>query len=412
MKMTFKSYSWLLLLFLLCSNSFGQINQYNYKRELNGISEQWHKVVLPNEVFGKVSQNLSDIRIFGIKENNDTIEAPYLLRLTNDKVSNKDIAFKVINDSWNDKGYYFTFEIPSTEPINQIKLDFGQENFDWRLKVEGSQNQKEWFTITENYRILSIKNRITDFQFTKLTFPSSKYRFFRLLIDSKEKPDLKVASISQQEISKGFLRNYPIKNISTKENKQSKQTEIDIELQSPVPVSKIKIDILDTFDYYRPVTIKYLTDSFKTEKGWKYRYNTLTSGTLNSIEKKHFKFNSTTFQKIKIFIHNHDNQALDIGSINVKGYAHELVARFTEPATYFLTYGNNKAVKAQYDIAQFADKIPKKLTAIEIGNEMTIEKEGISVTEPLFKNKNWLWAIMIFIILLLGWFSLKMMRKD
>jgi hypothetical protein len=29
---------------------------------------------------------------------------------------------------------------------------------------------------------------------------------------------------------------------------------------------------------------------------------------------------------------------------------------------------------------------------------------------PLFKNKAWLWAIMIIIILILGWFSVRMLK--
>ena len=132
-----------------------------------------------------------------------------------------------------------------TETINQIKLEFEQQNFDWQLKLEGSQNQQEWFTIVDDYRILSIKNGLTDFQFTKLNFPNSKYRFFRLLIDSKEKPDLKSVSITQQIITDGVFRNYLIRKTVIQENRQTKQTIIDIELQSPVPVSYIKINAIN-----------------------------------------------------------------------------------------------------------------------------------------------------------------------
>lgn len=401
-----------ILLILQYSFSYGQIEQYNFKRELKGISEQWHKIILPNEVFGKVSQELTDIRIFGIKTSNDTVEVPYLLRLASEKTFIKDVAFNTLNTSQNEKGYYFTFEIPTTEPINQIKLDFKQKNFDWRVKVEGSQNQSEWFTIIENYRILSIKNEITDFQFTKLTLPSSKYRFFRLFIDSKEKPELTSASIVQQEITNGTFRNYGIKKFGIKENKETKQTEIDIELQMPVPISYLKIKIKDSFDYYRPITIKYLNDSTKTEQGWKYNYNTLASGTLNSVEKNEFKFSSKTLQKLKILIHNQDNQPLTIDTLNVMGYEHEILARFTDQATYFLTYGNKIAARPNYDIDRFTDKVPLTLTKLEIGNELIIEKEQISETVPLFKNKTWLWGIISLTILVLGWFTTKMMRKE
>lgn len=400
------------LLFIACSFSYGQINEYSYKRELKGRSEQWHKIILPNEVFGKLSQDLVDIRICGITAGNDTIEAPFLLRLATEKVSSKEVIFKTLNTSHNNKGYYFTFEIPTTEPINQIKLEFSQKNFDWKIKLEGSQNQIDWFTIAENYRILSIKNEITDFQFTKLTFPSSKYRFFRLQIDSKEKPELTVASIAQNEITDGTLRNYIIKKLKTKENRKTKQTEIDFELQMPVPVSLLIINVKDSFDYYRPITIKYLTDSIKTEKGWKYNYSTLTSGTLNSIEKNEFKFSSTTVQKLKIFIYNQDNQPLRIDTIKVKGYEHELIARFTEQASYFLIYGNKIEVSPHYDLDRFTDKVPETLLTLELGYEQKIEKEEAPLIKPLFKNKTWLWTIMSFIIIMLGWFSVKMIRKN
>jgi hypothetical protein len=401
-----------LLLILHCSYSYGQIEQYNFKRELKGISEQWHRIILPDEVFGKVSQELTDIRIFGITKSNDTVEVPYLFRLASEKTFVKDVVFKTINTSQKDKGFYFTFEIPATEPINQIKLDFKQNNFDWRVKLEGSQNQSEWFTIIENYRILSINNEITDFKFTQLNFPSSKYRFFRLFIDSKEKPELTSASIAQQEITNGTSRNYSIKKFGKKENRETKQTEIDIELQMPVLISYLKITIKDSFDYYRPITIKYLNDSTKTEQGWKYNYITLASGTLNSVDKNEFKFSSKTAQKLKILIHNQNNQPLTIDTLIVKGYEHEILARFTEQASYVLTYGNKIAARPNYDIDHFTDKIPITLTTLDIGNELIIEKELVSEKAPLFKNKTWLWGIISLTILVLGWFSIKMMRKD
>jgi hypothetical protein len=388
------------------------MTEYNYKRELKGVADQWHKIILPNELFGKTSQNLTDVRIFGLTESNDTIEAPYLLRLTTEKISSKDVVFKTLNASHSDKGYYFTFEIPTIESINQIKLDFNQENFDWRITLEGSQDQNEWFTVAENYRILSIKNNQTDFQFTKLAFPSSKYRFFRVFIDSKEKPELSVASITQNDITDGSFRKYNVKKFNAKENKQTKQTEIDVELELPVRVSSINIGVSDTFDYYRPVTIEYLTDSFKTEQGWKYNYSILTSGTLNSIEKNEFQFGSTTVQKLKIYIDNQDNQPLTIETIGVKGYIHELIARFIDQASYYLTYGNKRTGRPNYDIERFTDNIPETLTTLDLGDELTIEKEEVLVTDPLFKNKTWLWTIMTVIILLLGWFSVKMIRKN
>ena len=399
-------------LLLFCSHSFGQIADYNYKRELKRISGQWHRISLPNEIFGKISNNLNDLRIIGVTASNDTVEAPYLLRSTSEKLSEKQIPFKLLNVSINENRYYFTFEIPTSDPINQIDLHFKQQNFDWKVKLEGSQNQNEWFTLIDNYRIISIKNQLTDFHFTKLTFPDSKYRFFRISFTSKEKPELTATSITQNENESGTYRNYPVRKINITENTKARQTEIDLELQLPVPVNQLKIDIKDNYDYYRPITITYLTDSFKTQQGWKYNYKTLTSGIVNSGGENEFTFNGTITQKLKIYIHNQDNTPLKIGKIQTNGHVYELFARFTEPATYFLVYGNKNAKKPNYDISRFTEKIPKTLTEIELGNEQTIKSGKQQSSVPLFQNKIWLWVIMTVIIILLGWFSLNMIRKN
>lgn len=393
----------------LCSYSFGQVNEYGYKRELTGIKDPWHKIILPDEIFAKLSPDLSDIRIFGFTEKHDTIEAPYILKIATEKKTEKNVVSKLINRSKNEKGYYFTFEVPTENTINKILLDFKEKNFDWRVNLEGSHDQKEWFSIIDGYRILSIKNELTDFQFTKLIFTDSRYRYYRLLINSEKKPELITAKISMNENTGGSFKKY---NNSAKiaEDRPAKQTIINIGLSSPVPVSYIKIFFQNKIDYYRPVTINYVMDSFKTDNGWNYNYGTLSSGTLNSIEKNEFLFNSIVLKKMQIIIENRDNVPLKIDSLVVQGYVHELIARFIEPAMYFLTYDNQLAAKPNYDIAQFADNIPTTLSALKIGNEVLLLQEP--KREPLFKNKAWLWVVMIIIILLLGWFSMRMMKSE
>jgi hypothetical protein len=390
----------------------GQMQQYDFKRELNGINAQWHTITLPDEVFGKTKHNLNDIRIYGIKPNKDTIEAPYLLKVSKDKVTDNNVRFNLINTAQTRHGYYFIFEVPSLETINQINLFFKQQNFDWRVQLEGSQDLNQWFTIIKDYRILSIVNEVSNFQFTKLLFPHSKYRYFRLLVESEEKSELTTAEVLQHQTIAGTFNNYYISKWTVNENNSTKQSEIDIELAKPLPVSHIKIDVKDKFDYYRPIEIKYLSDSVKTEKGWKYEYRTLFSGTMHSLEKNEFVWSNVTTQQLKVYITNQNNQALNIHAVEVKGYVHELLARFTEPATYYLVYGHKSGSKPVYDINYFADKIPQNLTALTLGEELVIDKEKTLGTEPLFKNKLWLWCIMGLIVLVLGWFSLKMMKSE
>ena len=88
--------------------SYGQISEYSYKWELTGITDQWHRIILPKEVFGKTSQSLRDFRIYGVTKDKDTIEAPFLLRIDREQIRVKNVAFETLNTSQNKKGHYIT----------------------------------------------------------------------------------------------------------------------------------------------------------------------------------------------------------------------------------------------------------------------------------------------------------------
>ena len=110
MKKRVKIAIWLIMFLGSYSQSYGQMETYDYKRELNGIQNQWHSIILPNDLFGKASHNLADVRLFGISANKDTLEAPYIIRVKTEKSISNEIGFNALNASYNDKGSYFTFE--------------------------------------------------------------------------------------------------------------------------------------------------------------------------------------------------------------------------------------------------------------------------------------------------------------
>ena len=58
-----------------------------------------------------------------------------------------------------------------------MNLKFSEKNYDWMLRLEGSHDQKEWFNIVEDYRILSIKNEQTNYSFGDVTFPNSNVTY-------------------------------------------------------------------------------------------------------------------------------------------------------------------------------------------------------------------------------------------
>ncbi|WP_131539872.1 DUF3999 family protein [Pedobacter nototheniae] len=389
-----------------------QINQYQYKRNLKGINSTWHNIELPAQIFKNLEPDFEDIRIYGFN-GKDTLEVPYLLKQRSNQTSQKEIPFKLINQSHNQNGYYFTLQAAKTSTINQIDLNFKQNNFDWKATLEGSNNGTEWFTILKDYRILSIKNKDTDYQFTKLNFTDAAYSYFRVQLKSSEQPTLLSAKTLLIDTVKGTYQDIKYTGYQLKNNSKTKQSTIEVTLPNAVPLSYIKVNTQSDFDFYRPIKIELATDSFKTDKGIKYNYTNVYEGIISSLENPVFNFKNSITSKIKITIENYDNKPLILNSVELKGNVYDLIARFDNPKLdYALYYKNNKAATPAYDIANFERKIPANLTTLTIGKEEKNETFYTdSIEQPLFINKYWLWALMAAIIALLGWFSYKMLKN-
>ncbi len=405
MKINFKLLFVFLFLFYLVP---AQISHYQYRRALNGAKDQWNQIVLPDSIFSKVRPDLKDIRIMGVTGSNDSIEIPFLLDIADEEYQRKAIPFNLINESGVTLGYYLTFEAPEMNPINEISIDFKQVNFDWRVNLEGSMDNKTWSPVLNDFRMLSIRNHITQFKFTKLVFPETKYRFYRLLFKTKQKPELASTKVIFNEVVKGEVKKYKVQSFESLDLPELKQTVIDVTLPIMVPVNGIDIYTNDSHDYYRPITIKYLSDSVKTAKGWQHNYKTLSESVLSSIEKRVFEFSSTLATKLKITIENQDNLPLKIDSVQVQGIVHKLIAKFNNDESYYLLYGKKRSKRAKYDKDLFEGKVPATLNNCSIGAEEMVLTEPYQ--NPFFKYKIWLWIIVCLVLIVGARYMLKKNR--
>lgn len=384
--------------------------QSHYERSIEGMPESWNKIVLPDGVFGKVTSNFSDIRIIGVNSESDTTEAPYLVKILSEVTEEAEIPFETINQTSNANGHFYTFKVATAQAFNELKLDFSESNFDWKVKLEGSQDQKEWFTVLEDYRIVAIENEQTEYRFTQLKFPKVQYDFLRIQIQNDKKPKLRSATIKERKNVEGSKRTYALQNWSVRQNE--KQTLLDIQLKEKVPVSRLKVKVKETTDFYRPLSIQYLRDSVKTDKGWKYAYRTISTDVLSSIGDQEFTFFPEITNKIRLLVRNDDNEPLDIEFVELSGDTHELWTRLKPNYQYTLQYGNHKLHAPNYDIARFRDKIPAVLPSLKLGKEVWVTEAEAPIATPLFENQLWLWAILLVIIGVLGRFTLKMLSKN
>lgn len=404
------------LLLFTVSNSFAQLNTYNYNRKLDKVTkEDYYTIPLSPEIIAHSKTGLNDLRIYNISEN-DTVEVPFMLALHGDKTEEKPVSFQLINDVTHLKCCSFiTLKMEKAQVINTITLDILEDNFDKMLTVEGSNDNKEWFTIAGHLRIVGFNNSKIKFRSNTIHFPSSEYNYFRIKFDDDASPRIEVinAYASVINTTKGIFDELNIQNKKQTEDKQQKTSEIILDLKDSYMLSYIKLKSRRKEDFYRNINIYISTGTYHTPKGDEEAWQMVNSGEIVSDQENTFALQNVQAAKIRIDIINYDNQPITLDDINIYSEKAELTARLPASDNLYLAYGRDAAPAPVYDLVHFRDKIPSNLNIVNTGTELF--KGSIATpktTEPLIKNKMWLWIIMGVLILLISFFAMSMIRKE
>ena len=398
-----------LIMVVMISTTYGQKIDFNFRQKLSASdSASWYSIELPNPIFKNLNRQFTDLRIYQFNEK-DTTEAPYLLTIHEQQLTEGTFELPAINQSKKDDVQYLTFELKKDQKVNYLKLEFKEENFDGYASIEGSADQKEWFEIERGQRIISIQNNNTQFTSSDLHFNLINFKYLRIQLSVDKTLTLTNATFKEQTIVPGIYSNIPLAWKETID-KSVKQSIITIDLKESQPVTKLLVEVEEKQDYYRPFRFEVLTDSTKAPKGWQYFYETLTSGYLTSLESNDFNFQLSVGRKFRLVIDHADNRPIKIKNITASKPKIDLIARLQTGNNNYLYYGSNYAGQPNYDLVVFKDKIPTEAPLLSLSTEekLTKEKEPVSA---LIENKLWLWLAMGLIIGLLGFFTIRMMGK-
>jgi hypothetical protein len=385
----------------------GQENRFAYKRKItNATNEDWHSIKLPADIYRNLQTDFSDVRILEIA-GNDTLETPYLLDILDTEIIKQDVTLSAINQSQKGNEYFLTF-LNEGYKVNYLYLSFNEANYFGTAKVEGSNDRRKWFDLAQDEKIFSIQNARENYASSIINFPLTDYEYIRLTIASKDKLTFSSAAFRMDEIRLGEFDEVP-STFSVSTDKKSKRTVVDVVLDQYRPVSNVLLEISKRNDYYRHMTIETLYDSTKTERGWIRNYQTVSGNLITSFKPNQFAIPFTMTNRLRLTIENFDNPPLSISEIKINGARVQLRAKLKNTNS-FLFYGSDGLFKPTYEIEHFKEKVPMNPQEATLGTEENIAPMKIPI-HAIFENKIWLWGILISVIALLGFFTLRMMRK-
>lgn len=316
--------------FIFCYVSvFAQ--QFTHKAALSKVNQKvYYQIHIPNQIRALTEPDLKDLRI--LDEQNKQV--PYKVKHTDyktDETTFEQYAFtKKNNDFIVNKG--------SKKVINYMVLKLKNTAITKYYTLSGSNNQKEWFAITDTCS-LSLNNNSKTSVYWPIYFPLNDYQFIKLSINNAVSAPVNIETI-------GYYKNQFVINELDKIEKyyqslpgtEGKTTTIKLTIPNKQQIDEIRFKVNGPNYYNRNVAI-YKNIMVKHKRELIAQKEFLYQLTLNSENSLNFPVNIYE-NELFIAIENNDNLPLEIDAIQLYQKPIYLVAELNTNKNYAIYFGD------------------------------------------------------------------------
>ena len=388
----------LLILFIIFSCIVSAQMHFKYRAALDSIKQSgFYRIPLSASVLAKCQRDFADLRIL----DDDGNQAAYIQQTEKGAVyTTPMIDLPIIKkEKEADKQWHITLENSQKRNIDRIVMTIKGTNANRNFTVTGSDDNKNWYVITENYN-----PDLTMFEpdSRSLYFPTSSYRFFQVIQLGKDLLPLNIvrASVYTNKIIAPQYSYVPLPYSFNQKDSSNKKSYVKISFEEPYPIEKINLELTGVKYFKRHIAI----------------YSSLENSPLFDTVISSFNYEQPTIKlsckekMLWLVIDNEDNKPLKIDSITFDQYNRSLVTYLDSSKKYKLCFGDSKLALPNYDITSFKDSITKTISDISIGN---IEKINYVDYHPKMASNKHKWIIWLCVgvalVLLLG-ITIKMLK--
>lgn len=418
-------------------------SNYRFGRDVlnpDGNQQTLLAVPLDGTVYASTNADFSDLRV----RDAAGIETPYLLQKI---VGWKSVVKRIPSRGENpvlrkqgEDGIIVTVDLhPDADYIDGLTVVTTQQDFEYVLKVEGSEDGRHWHGLVDNAliydysRFMSAANR-------DVILPVNSDRHFKVIIgkatEARESEWLEIARTLRggtelQRTEKTQLQRRPlhIERIELWHNQTETVADAEQSFEYPLAFNisqdtEHNTTLIDVQAQNQPLNgfdIKVATPNFSRQaevsvprqQGMETRMQILARSNLQGL---HFKdinkddsrigFAEQRGRAYRISIDNQDNPPLDIDVVTGSGPGYQLVF-FAQPGQrYQVQYGSSRAVLPHYDTAPIQTLLSRGYQTITAGlgpeNTLAAPPTGFDLIQ-LINSKLFLGLVIGLMVLVLGW---------
>ena len=395
---------------------------------------QYGRLTLTPDIYDAARLDLADIRLI----DDGGQQVPYVLAKPRDITESFKYSPAMINRSINAaKAAMVTLDFGRQVVKNRVEVETGGNNFRRAVKIEGSNDNVQFFTIVERAYVFAVDYRT---RFEQVDLPANDYRYLRVSVapmaDEGQSPVIEDIRASKFESKLAERRTVKLLQIEHSEDEKSKSSIYVYDLAyRHLPVSEIELGVADNA-FYRYVTIqgrdeatrKVKIDSEDNRQRFReveVEWKRIISGTIyrypdadgKNREKLILRIPSSrrVYRYLRIAIRNYDDKPLAVNSTSAKMIADNIVFTAQDDIAPTLYVGAPSASKPQYDLARrLSQPLQVKARMAKLSNIIDNPLFGQAEAKPLSwteRHKILLWIIMGAVVLVLGGFILKSFKS-
>jgi hypothetical protein len=390
----------LLVICMLMGFTTSAQQTFKYQAPLNKVdSTGFYKISIGPDIIRKSNNDLSDIRLMDEVGN----FVPYVTEGNLPQVEKQRFIVypQVKVNSPVDTGTAFVVENISKHPVNTLWIKLKNTAVSRLINLSGSDDLKNWYAIEEAIPLQEAVLNSDGTYEQSLSFPTSNYRYLKLLVNDKNKAALKFLDAGEYITTKPASVAYlPVPSDTFTQKDSNKVTFLTIKLNDNYLVNRLHLTIAGPQFYKREVSL------FQANK---YGNELVCVAGLNSNTKEDI-FLSARTNKLVLQIENGDNLPLDIKDIKIYQAEHYIVSYLEKGKLYKLFTGDENSSMPQYDLKFFADSI-RNIRLIAAG---AITSNGTHINSLVVAKRDYsvfIWIAIIVALLLLSLLTLKMIKE-
>ncbi|WP_019849346.1 DUF3999 family protein [Desulfitobacterium sp. PCE1] len=390
--------------------AYAAISDFRYRAPVtvNSTAASYNLLELTDEVLGQTEIGSLDLRLYNGNE-----EIPYALVTERDfDIATQVERAKILNQGKDAQGnLQLEVLVPSGQWIKQLAIITSAKNFIRSVNVEGSHNQQDWITLTENSTIFDLTDEQKSRHF-EVNLPQTNFPYLRLIINNDGKGDFHCDGVSLSLQNQAVALNATERSFSMlaqSNNDGVQEYTFDLH-QSHLPVEELEI-ITDAVNFNRRAEI-YASDN---NKDWdQLAQGELFSYQLDKLTAKQsmLKLNSNV-RYLKLKIINQDNAPLDIRRIRMSGTNPLLVFPVNPTKETSLYWGNHQIQAPIYDIEKFKGNMDfSKIPLASLGAATENDAYQFKDIRPWTERNSWLLqGILVIVVVSLLIIIVRSIRK-